>query len=213
MQNVDLRTQIAQFRTISQKNAISPDTVGFLLQQILAQMESLDQSRFPEIDAALVDINSDINAINKSMKSLSDAVSSLSSQMSSMRADFKDLDSSLKSRVEEIEYLALSGSVALFDEVYSDKALLEVAAGRVSPVGRIVYARNVGKFVAVPIRRTPGSPVYYNDWDGSEIFGSFSVDGVSPVKGRLYIDVSDGKMYVCNSSGSPLEELPTDQQI
>ena len=85
--------------------------------------------------------------------------------------------------------------VILFDHIEQDDIAANTSKAPLSASAdgcKVVYCRAYDRFLfGVPAKADSTELTYYNDWEGSERYGTVDSQGVKPAEGKLFIDLAE----------------------
>ena len=85
--------------------------------------------------------------------------------------------------------------VILFDHIEQDNIAANTSKVPLSASAdgcKVVYCRARDRFLfGVPAKADSTELTYYNDWEGSERYGTVDSQGVKPAEGKLFIDIAE----------------------
>lgn len=180
-----ISTLISEFRLLTAKDSISPDSVGYLLQQIVNLVDTLSQtssgsSSGGSSGGATID---------------SEELANLQASISQLQTSVGNLNSAVKSLQDETKYLSSDNDKEVLEFAGLLTGDINVTLNSATSSGTVKFSTTKNTFVYM----VAGIPIkYMGGWDGANDYGSPSSDGVVPISGKLYLDTSTGILYRWN---------------
>lgn len=207
-----LQQKVDALKSKIEQSSITPLYLGSLLDDFIAQMQSIDMTDLSDdVRSAVTNATAALQKANQALTASQNAANTAGSAAAAARTANDTASAANRTASDALskaanalrvvtnidDKLPALNKIIFFDRVVQDVAVTpaESSASSDSDGCSVVFNKSTNTFlIAVS---TPGiaHPTYYNNWADANIFGSKSISGRVPFSGKFYVDNDAGMIY------------------